>query len=73
MLGCKQYATAVVVKDVHEASQVDKDIVFFLVYDGCDALSRRFTSILVDSIPKVLDLALAKAAFADVDVQPVLL
>jgi hypothetical protein len=33
---------------------------------------RQFTVILVDSIPKVLDIALAKAAFAALDAQSVL-
>jgi hypothetical protein len=73
MLGCERYASAVLVTDAQEASQIDKGIWCFAVHYGYDALCRPFTSILLDSIPKVLDLALAKAAFGDVDAQSVLL
>jgi hypothetical protein len=72
MLGCERYACAVVVKDAQEASQVDKGISLFVVHNGCDALCRLFTSIFVDSIPKLLDLAVPQAAFIDVDAQYVL-
>jgi hypothetical protein len=71
MLGCEWYAFAVVVEDAQEASQVDKGIWLFAVHDGCDAFCRWFTVILVDSILKVLDIAQAKAAFADLGAQSV--
>jgi hypothetical protein len=73
MLGFEGYTSAVIVQDAQEASPIDKGIRFFAVHDRCDALCRQITSILVDSIPKVMNLALAKAAFADVDVQSTLL
>jgi hypothetical protein len=66
MLNCELYASAVVVEDTQEASQVDKGSCSFVIRDGCDMFCRRLTSI------KVLDLALAKATFDD-DVQSVLL
>jgi hypothetical protein len=72
MLDCEQYASAVVVEDAQETSQIDKDICSFVVRDGCDMFHRRFTSIIVDSILKVLDIAVAKATFDDVDAQSVL-